>query len=271
MSALLCLTLFAACGNDSATETDKPENLTEKFAPYINGSWIMTDYVHNLATTKSPKASSEKLKDVVYMSINTAEMDGDTIIVSSSLNNHEGYTFYLFMRKGQNEQSLQTEHTDETGDGFYELSYEVNNNDTMLYLNHYSAGKQFIGKKSFSKITGAQSENGQPYNVAYVANKVLFSGNYTVTDSEGKTSKANFTDDGLVTGIGGHKTYYIFTDFIGDDETNLDELLFDEHTMSQKGYIFEISGDTTRLYKASENEERTLLIKGPLTYTLVRE
>lgn len=272
----LLITLIAAfgllsCTDSESTTQNNQENIIKTFSPIIEGSWVLTDYVNVLQQTKSPKASSGILKDVVYMRIDPSTMDGDTLIVSSSLNNHEGYTFYLFMREGQNEQSLQTGHTNETNKGFYELSYNTENGDTALWLNYYNEQKELTDKKSFTKITGPSSENGQPLNVAYMANKVLFSGNYTVTDKEGKTTQATLTDDGLVTGIADHSTYYVFTDFMDEDETNLDELLFDERTKNQKGYIFEIAGDTTRLYKALENEDRTLLVKGELTYTMVRE
>lgn len=266
---LIPLLYLYSCGDGDNGHKKDSASISNEFSPIIKGNWVLTDYIEDLHKTKSPKASSELLKDVVYMQIDPDTKDGDTIIVSSSLNNHEGYTFYLFLREGQNEHSLPTGHTKSTP-GFFELSYTTDD-DTLLWLNQYGEDNNLIDQKSFSKITGPTSENGQPLNIAYIANKVLFSGTYSVTDKNGKTTEATFTDDGLISGIADHSTYYVFTDFVDEDETNLDEMLFDERTKNQKGYIFEIEGDTTKLYKALENEDRTLLIKGELTYTLVRQ
>ncbi|MCB9047555.1 MAG: hypothetical protein H6550_15585 [Chitinophagales bacterium] len=272
--ALSLIVAFAACGSDNGNKTNGPSpiELQTSFAPNIKGVWVLTDYVDDLGKTKSPKASSDKLQGIVSMDIDPEIVSGDSAIVSASLNNHEGYTFYLMYRQGQDDRSLVTAHTDpDNSDNFYELGYTTENGENMVTLNHYDKDKKLLDKRTFTKVTGPQSDNGEPYSLTYMANKILFSGSYSVTDEHGKTTEATFSDDGLVSGIGDHTTYYVFTDFIGDEETNLDEMLFDEHTKNQKGYIFEISGDTTRLYRAMENDDRTQLIRGELKYTMVKK
>lgn len=231
----------------------------------------MTDYITDLQKTKSPKASAGVLQGVVSMEIDPADPTGDTSIVSASLNNHEGMTFYLFYRPGQDGQSLTTALTDEDGSGnFYELAYNISGTDTTLQLKHYNKEKKLLDTRGFTRVTGPLTDDSEPYGLQYMANKVLLSGTYNVTDDEGNAFKAELTDDGMAKGVAGHTTYYIFTDFIGDEQTNLDEMVFDPGSKTQKPYIFEIKADTVWLYKAMENEERTLLIKGPLKYTMVR-
>lgn len=263
-----CCFPFAACNLNINTPGNK--GLPATFTPIVSGTWVMTDYINELGKTKSPKAASVVLKDVVSMNIDPSMLKGDSLEISVSLGNHEGYFFNLYFRQGQDEQSLTTGHTDNEG-GFYELAYAANNNDTSLVLNHYSKDKKLLDKKAFTKVTGVQSENGEPYGLQYMANKVLLAGKYTVADDSGKTSEVTLTDDGMATGLGTHSTYFIFTDFFGIEETNLDEMCFDERTKNQKAYIFEINTDTVHLYKAQENEDRTLLIKGPLKYTMVKQ
>lgn len=269
---LLPILLLAACGEDSVE--DKAANrheLISEFSPIIQGTWVLTDYIDALEKTKSPMEASAMLTGPVFMRIDPSEITGDTIYVASSMNNHEGYTFYLFMQQGADKQSLKTDHMDESGQGSYELSYEIND-DTTLFLRKYNDDKKLVSSRSFTKVTGPQGADSQPYGVAYMANKVLFAGEYTIRDEiTGETKEIELTPDGFVEGMETHHTYYVFTDFMEEVETNLDEMLFDEHTRNQKGYIFDIEGDTIMLFKAMENEERTLLIKGPLTYTLVRK
>lgn len=272
---LIALTIavsLIACGSDKKETKEPSKDISTVFSPIIAGTWVMTDYITDLGKTKSPKASAGKLEGIVSMIIDPAIIQGDTITVAASWNNHEGYTFYLFFRQGQNKQSLATDHTDRDSSGnFYELSYDIKNNDTTLALNHYNKDKKLLHARQFTKVRGPLTADSEPYGLQYMANKVLLAGSYNATDDEGKKSKVTLTEDGMAKGMGTHTTYYIFTDFTGPDETNLDEMCFDFGTKTQKPYIFEIKADTVLLYKAMENEERTLLICGPLKYTLVKE
>lgn len=269
---LLTASTLAACSSGDNETKETTTDIHTTFSPIIKGTWVMTDYITDLQKTKSPKASAGVLQGVVSMEIDPAAPTGDTSIVSASLNNHEGMTFYLFYRPGQDGQSLATALTDEDGSGnFYELAYNISGADTTLQLKHYNKEKKLLDTRGFTRVTGPLTDDSEPYGLQYMANKVLLSGTYNVTDDEGNTFKAELTDDGMAKGVAGHSTYYIFTDFLGDEQTNLDEMVFDPGAKTQKPYIFEIKADTVQLYKAMENEERTLLIRGPLKYTMVRE
>lgn len=262
--------LFLSCGEEPKTPEEQQHDLISKFSPIIRGTWVDEEYVAALEQTKSPKEAFNAFNGLAYMRIEPSEISGDSIIVSSSLNNHESYTFYLIMQQGQDEKSLKTAHTDKEG-GYYDLSYEIDD-DTTLLLKHYDDNNKLTNSKRYIAVTGPQTGDSQPYGVAYMVNIILFAGDYELTDErDGSTKNIELTRDGLVNGMETHSTYYVFTDFTDEEETNLDEMLFDEHTRNQKGYIFEIDGNTIRLYKALENEERTLLIKGEHTYTLTRQ
>lgn len=269
---LVAASVFISCGSDETETKETPAETRATFSQITEGTWVMTDYIADLQKTKSPKASADKLKGVVAMEIDPTEQDIDSTIVSANFNNHEGMTFYLYFRAGQEANSLATALTDEDGSGnFYDLGYTVKGDDTLLELKHYNKEKKLLDTRTFAKVTGPLTADSEPYGLQYMANKVLFAGNYNVTDDEGNSFEVELTDDGMAKGMEGHTTYYVFTDFMGGEQTNLDEMVFDPGVKSQKPYIFEIKGDTTLLYKAMENEDRTLLIQGPLVYTMVRK
>lgn len=272
--------LLAACDNPGDKQPTGDKTAMVPVANVMSGTWVMSDYLNDLRQTGSPKASSPKLNGVVSMLVDASLVQGDTILVSASLNNHEGLNFYLFLRQGQNEHSLQTDHTTGTDDS-YELSYSIKD-DTVLQLLHYDKDKKLVDSRDFTKVRGPLTEESEPYGLQYMVNKVLFSGRYRLIDEDStknikKQSTENsgreieLTDDGMVRGMQEHKTYYVFTDFLGDVETNLDEMAFDPQTKNQKPYIFQVNGDTIRLYKALENEDRTLLVTGALRYTLIKQ
>lgn len=269
---LLFPVFLLSCGNASDKSEKEPVGIREEFVPIINGTWVAADYLEEILKTKSPKAAFAQAEGLVAMEINTAEILGDSLVVAGSWNNHEGYLYSIYFKQGQDEKSLVTTHVyNDYGTDFYELSYKVvNNKDTQLLFKRYSADKKLKEERSYIKVTGPLSADSEPYGLQYMVNKVLFSGKYTATDESGVTTEIELTDDGMVKGFGTHKTYYVYTDFMTGDFTNLDEMSFDAFTKEQKPYVFEFSADRVKLYQALQNDERTLLVKGGLKYVLIK-
>lgn len=266
--------LFAACKNGTETKKTEAEEIADRVMPVIKGTWVMTDYITSLQQTKSPLASSTVLKDVVMLDI--LDMDsmahqGDSLGISGSLNNHEGLTFNIYFRKGHTETAVPVSYSDNDG-SFYELDYAIANNDTTLVMNHYGKDNKLIAKRDFTKWKQPVADYDEPSPLQRTVNKVLFAGKYKATDESGKTYDWELTNGGITLGVEGHKTYYVFTDFIAEEEGYMvDELCFDEHEKTQKPFIFSIKGDTTYLYEAKENKERTKLEQGTLKYTLLKQ
>jgi hypothetical protein len=263
---------LAACKDSATRKAEEGKELAATFAPIINGAWVMTDYINHLGNSKSPLASYNLLKGVVSIDISTADYSGDSLYVPISINNHEGDGFMVYFRKGHDENSLPTSLPDyQNSINSYELGYEVKEKDTLLVLYHYGANNKLLDKRSFSKIP-SESEDGEPNALQRAVNSLLFAGNYSATNEQGIVADVTFTTDGLLQGFEGHNTFYIFTDFMTEEDGyKIDEICFDERTKNQQPFIFAISGDTTRLYAAKENEERTRLEKGTLKYTLVKK
>jgi hypothetical protein len=131
---------------------------------------------------------------------------------------------------------------------FYELGYEIINNDTFLFLYHYSKTNTLIDKKSYTKIADGQNENDAALGLQLMVNEKIFSGNYLMIDSANQSSKIIFNSDGSLTGNSDFKTYYIFTDFMGGPETTLDGMCFNLQTPNSKCFAFISKNDTIKYY-----------------------
>jgi hypothetical protein len=88
---LLILALLPSCSNNGVneneatniTESSVSDSLKEKFIPYFSGVWTLSDYIDDLAKTKSPLKSSDKLNQIVLM-IFSEKPQGNKIPVASS-------------------------------------------------------------------------------------------------------------------------------------------------------------------------------------------
>ena len=107
---LLILTHYSTCwAVNSKINTYLEDSLIKKFMPIIKGSWMMTDYINSLKETKSPIISWEVLKECVDISIGDEIIDG-RLEVGVNFNNHEGYSFGIYFKVGQNNNSLKTDY-----------------------------------------------------------------------------------------------------------------------------------------------------------------
>lgn len=269
---ILALTiLFAACKSGTENQKTEAEAIAARIMPIVHGTWVMTDYITSLEQTKSPLASSKLLTGIVAMDFDTADHKGDSVSVQGNGGNHEDVLFSIYFRKGQTETSVPVSMVAEDGSHF-ELDYTTTNGETTLLLCRYGANNKLLDKQSFTKWKEPVGEDDEPSVFQRTVNRILFAGKYAVTDDAGKTYNWELTNGGIAKGVEGHSTYFVFSDFSFEEEGYLvDEMCFDERTKTQKPYIFSIKGDTTFLYQAKENEERTKIEKGPLKYTLVKQ
>jgi hypothetical protein len=276
--AYIILTIFilTSCSNDKTSTADNGENqidsLKQNFIPILNGVWVLKDYIDAIEQTKSPLKASDKLQGVVTMIIDAGNKS-DSVEVGASLNNHEGYGFTTYFISGQNQHSLKTNIPDyDEKTNFYELGYETINNETVLFLYHYSKANKLIDKKGFTKVADKQQDNDAAWGLQYIVNEKLFSGNYLLIDSTNSTTKINLKSDGSLTNYSDFKTYYVFTDFMGGPETILDGMAFNLNEKNSKWLTFKINNDTTYLYNTTGDEEAGELLQlDKIQYKLVRQ
>jgi hypothetical protein len=273
---ILTIFILTSCSNDKNSTADSGKNqidsLKQNFIPIFKGVWVLTDYISAIEQTKSPLKAADKLQEVVTMIID-GEIKSDSVEVGASWNNHEGYSFTTYFVTGQNRNSLKTNIPDyEEESNFYELGYEIINNETFLFLYHYNKTNKLLDKKQFSKVSETQADNDAAWGLQYIVNEKLFSGNYLLIDSTNTTTKINLKSDGSLTGYSDFKTYYVFTDFMGGPETILDGIAFNIQTNNSKGFAFKISNDTTYLYSTTGDEEAGELSQlDKIQYKLVRQ
>lgn len=257
----------------SCQTTDKtagqPDKLIEKFKPFLNGIWVTSDYLDDIARTKSPLKSSEKLIFITEFTIDTTGVSDDSIHISAGLGNHEGYDFILYFRQGQTLTSLLTGITDyDTESNSYELGYIINNHDTSLVLYHYDKNKKLLDETKYTKVPQSLSDNNLGDGLQYIVNKKLISGTYKEMDEE---TIVELTNSGKITGFYNYSTYYVITDFVAGPENTTDKICFEIQTNDQRCYGFKINGDTLNLIKLPEDETDTIFQLMEPIYKFVRQ
>ncbi|WP_146203112.1 hypothetical protein [Mucilaginibacter oryzae] len=251
--------------------TNTISGLVQQFKPFIQGIWVTSDYITDLSRTKSPYISSKKLAGAAALEINLDSAEKDSTVVGVSLNNHEGASFTLFFKPGHQPNSLKTNWPDyEVNSNFYELGYQIAGGDTTLLLYHYNKNNQVIDSVKYIRVLAKQKDNDLGYGITYITNKLLISGNYELTDTNGTTSNISFNNEGKVSGFTGYETYYVNTDFEAGPQNDLDQFSFNIYTKQQKDYLFKIKGDTLNIYNIDFSADSVHLKWGELKYKLVR-
>ncbi|RYU90438.1 hypothetical protein EWM62_07210 [Mucilaginibacter terrigena] len=250
---LLILSIFLSCKSKTgdtdqdttaAGRLDQSQALLHQFKPLINGVWVKKDYVKKVKKTKSPLEAVEHGMGVTVMYIDTAQLKGDSIMVPTVINNHEGTDMALRFQPGKNTTTI------ELGDD--ELSYKVKNGDTTLIIYSYNPKTKETATAQYIKAMQTKPAGGLAEGMNYMINQAILSGNYEGTDGAGKKVIAKFYDNGKVSGLPGLTTYYVQNDHIADPEHSHDEIIFNLNTKDQKSYSFIINKKTLSLYDNAE-------------------
>jgi len=249
----LMVTILNSCLNDKTSKTESKTTsevkLIETVLPIIKGVWVLSDYITEIEKTKSPAVSSNKLHGFVTLII-----DSKVIGVGSSWANHSGTHFYLYLKTGVNQVNLMTDIPDYNEQtNFYELGYDLAENDTLLFIYHYDKTNKLIDKKQYTKVRNNQLEGDASWGLQYIVNEKIFSGNYILIDSTNSQTKIQFKSDGTLTGFRDFKTYNVWTDFAapGPDGDISDAIFFTDNTNKSIGFDFEFKTDTLFLKQAN--------------------
>ena len=284
---LLAYLVLVGCSSQTTSTLDNhnissSNSMKQNFTPIIQGVWVLTDYINEIETTKSPSKSRHKLfipnstyilEEIVTMVIDVSNLS-DSIEVGASINNHEEYFFMIYFQTGQNDTSLKTSISDYNDrSNFYELSYQTLNSENYLFLYCYDKTNKLIGTRQFSKIANEQKGDDVAWGIQYIVNKKLFSGDFLLMDNENAQTQIKFNVDGSLEGFLEFDTYKIVTDFIGDVIfIEIDEILFLKERDDLTSYAFQINKDAIFLYSVILHEETGLPFElDELKYKLVRE
>ncbi len=264
--------ILSSCNSITDKQPQKPTNeLVERFKPFLHGVWIQADYIDDIAKTKSPFKSSEKLTFISEMIIDTSNVATDSMLINIALGNHEGSDFILYFKQGKTPMSLLTGIRGfELESDSYELGYEINNYDTTLILYHYKKNQKLLDKTKYIRVIEVSHNRSLEDGFQYMVNKKLITGSYLVTDSTDKERLVQMTSEGVVKGLPGIETYYVITDFVASEDSS-DVICFDIQTDTQNCYAFKINGDTITLFKAPINETDTLFNAGHALYKFLKQ
>jgi len=263
--AICCfMLLFVISCNRGANEEAKRRIPMALFS----GEWVKADYRAAVIRLKSPYKAHDKLNGIVAMLIDTADVHGDSLAVTASWNNHEGYAFHIIARAGHNASSFLTDIGDfEDSTKYYELGYRVGKADTVIVLYHFDSRHSLLDSTIFNRSGQiASGDAGGP--IQYIVNKYLFAANYISYDSLAAAGNVTLDVNGNSKGISDYTSYNVGTDFMGPE--TMDYVTFGNKEHKYKTYIFDFVNDTLKLYEAIEDStEQTR--QGALKYLLKRQ
>jgi hypothetical protein len=270
----------------SATVTDSAAvhgaavstSLAKQIGPAIRGVWVKVAYMDALARTHSARMVNEFQRNpgegITAFVIEPRQLRGDTLLVYTILNNHEGGEDQLVFRETEHPRGLEFISYVEDGENF-ELAYAFRTRDTMLALNRYNRRGRLIETTAYRRVRfrpGAAPNLNEALGqgLSQSVNEALIAGRYSGVDSAGRSVQATFNPDGAVRGLGQFRTYQVHIDFNGGPTTGEDMLFFDMQNSKRRrdlGYRF--AADTLRLFSLrTDSLEQPYLHR--LLYTLIR-
>src|ERR1043165_9259639 len=98
---------FSACTTSYSENKPGGDGGRQSFPSVFKGVWVVTDYIKDVERTKSPMRSSEKLSGVATL-VFSEKMQADSLTVNASWNNHEGYSFSVYLKPAGQKNSLRT-------------------------------------------------------------------------------------------------------------------------------------------------------------------
>lgn len=267
------LIVFFSCNSTAdRTPLQSTNELIKQFKPFLHGVWVQADYLDDIEKTRSPIKSGKKLTFITEIIIDTSDISADSLIAGIALGNHEGSNMILYFKTGKNSNSLITNIRGfENESDSYDLGYEISKSDTGLIIYHFDKNQKLLDKIEYIKVDEVAHGSNYEEGFQYMVNKKLMAGSYKVIDTTGIERSVQLTNEGIIDGLPGFKTYYVITDFVASPQDSIDQICFDIQTDKQICYAFEIRKDTMDLFKAPINEADTLFRIGPVMYRFVKQ
>jgi hypothetical protein len=271
--ALFAACLLAACSPKTPATSNgsiNADSLKNSFLAVAQGAWVMNDYIAEIEKTHSPLQSASKLEGVVTLNVQD-KVQGDSLEIPASWNNHEGYAFVVYFRPGTQANRLPTNlHALQETTDSYELGFETVNGATQLSLLHYDKSHALIDQRAFSKVPDAALDD-LASGLQTIVNEKLIAGTFAIHDSSKNVGKITFNRDGTSTGYGDLKSYFVFTDFLGGPVPTFDEMAFNLMAPNNRRYAVDFKKDTILLHNMTGSEEEASLQRDKLKLTLIRE
>ena len=248
---LVLFTIVSCKNNENVKIIENNKNSSEikpNFLYDFQGDWVLMEYVNSIEKTLSPIKSAFKLVGVVAISVPEIN-NNNTIEIGASWNNHEGYSFRVFLQEGQEINNLKTDLNDfENESYYYDIGTETINNKTYLILYHYNSSNKLLEKIKFVKVKVNKKDEDFSDAFQQIVNEKIFTGKYLLFDSTNTPLKVTFKSNGIISGHPEFKNYYVFTDFLGGPEPKVDEICFNFETNKKINFVFRAKKDTIFLF-----------------------
>lgn len=256
--------------NSNKTEL---ENLSEN----LKGVWLPEDYVQKLKQTKSAFLASSAIPDIAELQIDTKNIRNDSLYITSSLNNHEGYGFKIWITNENGQKVLKTDVRDwEKEKSVSEFKYQIGPDTTITILKKDKKGKT-LSTINFKRIRDSKYINeagGQGFD--FLARKNILNGEYHLSGAKGNAIgnvKFNPETEKII-GFK-YKFYDLQTDFGTGPEYKGDVVYFlhtpDEYSNSES-FAIKVKNDTLQLWTTEEDSTDYSKLKlKDLQYLLIKK
>lgn len=264
--------LFSACGGGSTeTVVDDADSIRLNLIPYLDGVWVMNDYLNAIESNHSPRASWDTLTGPVALIINKYSMRNDSLIAGVNQNNHEGSAFTIFFKYGQEKNRLKTDLGVTEKGNRVEIGYQTTETGKVFVtLYEYDDKNEVINQRFFKKVMDKQMDSDLSVGIDHAVNLRLFKGRFAYTNEAGKPDTAEFREDGKTKGFLGTKYYHIRTDFM-DSFSNMDIVSFFVDENTEKPFGFQLVAGNIELFQLDSLHEKGELKYGKKLYTLTRQ
>ena len=207
---------------------------------------------------------------VAELLITPGSSRGDSLRVELGYSNHEGGpTWYLHLRPASGGAVRQAAAAPTPGLPALELRLLVKGPDTVLYLHEAAHDGQRAHVTAFRRVPGRPEKANFTPPLQRFVNAHTLAGAHTATDSTGTVYTVRFSPEGAVTGMPGHRRYWVNFDFEGPFQ-EYDYVVFDESQPQKEVLAFTTHGDTVRLYRVIDDTTVYKRRLGKLRLSLVR-
>lgn len=156
----------------------------QRVAALLHGIWLPRKYVQRLQQTQSVYSAYSETPEVAELQIDSMSVEGDTLLVISSLNNHEGYEFKLWIDDRDSILSLASDVCDwDREDNVFGFYYRVRPDTAMILVAQSTTGKG-MHKTEYVRVRKklyGQDEGEMGYD--YFARKTILDRKFTMLDS----------------------------------------------------------------------------------------
>jgi hypothetical protein len=247
--AMCFICLLIAC-----TQTDsKPKTMTKTLAiKDLEGSWVNAAYLEDVAKTRSPRLSFEKIGEIAQLNFEPAKAKGDTLLGELSYNGHEGGQYLVVLKAGRQPNSFRFgEYSEDLHDAPSDLTIE----DGVLTITHNEppGGGKVKAPFKYRRVSRTVVSLDEGCGLSVV--KSLFFGNWMLTPAKGAAEVIQIDSLGKIYGEVNYTKLSIPTDYTGPESTQDDINVLDKTRKEPLSLHFKYKGAEVDFFETKGGKE----------------